>query len=327
MLNRFKKKISEKGQGLTEYVLILAFIAGIAFMMFGGNGSLRGTLVNTFSETVSILGGLFGENDGYVTASQKYPDYFKKYKGENGIVTTEDLKREASSEERLKVDQEGLALIGNFFLDLTQSQVEKLMGVGVGNDQNQGYSNTFSSAPSWLTTNLDASRMGPVNDNWSEIMVPLSYWNTNLDNDGYIWLEASKNVNLIKDMAGEVDQPITATKNNVTVTHDGQNFKRTGLTDRVFYSDGMIGSDSSNRAVTVQVHYDGDGVVDKVRVQAVEGVKQQNKQIEYVKDKFDGYDMSPGYSALLGESGESKPVKGLDLTVIGSKDNYKYKVN
>lgn len=322
MLNRIRRTIREKGQGLTEYVLILAFIAGVAFMMFGGNGSLKGTVAGTLTETVRILGGLFGEDDGYVVASQNYSDYFAKWRSKS----SDELEGE-SKEERLKADQEGLASIANCFLGLTQSQVEKLMGVGVGNDQNQGYSNTFSSAPSWLTTNLDASRMGPVNDNWSEIMVPLSYWNTNLDNDGYIWLEASKNVNLIKDMAGEVDQPITATKNNVTVTHDGQNFKRTGLTDRVFYSDGMIGSDSSNRAVTVQVHYDGDGVVDKVRVQAVEGVKQQNKQIEYVKDKFDGYDMSPGYSALLGESGESKPVKGLDLTVIGSKDNYKYKVN
>ena len=323
MKKNLKKIIIEKGQGLTEYVLIIAFIAGVAFMMFGGNGSLKGTVVGTFTETVSILANLFGEDDGYVTASKiNYTKAFNDWRDKS----SEELKELASSAERLKADQEGLASIANCFLGLTQSQVEKLMGVGVGNNQNQGYSNTFSSAPSWLTTNLDASRMGPVNDNWSEIMVPLSYWNTNLDNDGYIWLEASKNVNLIKDMAGEVDRPITATKNNVPVTHDGKDFQRTGLTDRVFYSDGMIGSDSSNRAVTVQVHYNGD-TVDQVRVQAVEGVKQQDKQIEYVKGKFDGYDMSPGYSALLGESGKSKPVKGLDLTVTGTQGNYKYKVN
>ena len=323
MKKDLKKTIREKGQGLTEYVLILAFIAGVAMMMFGGNGSLKGTLVNTFTETVSILANLFGEDDGYVTASKiNYTKAFNDWRDKS----SEELKELATSAERLKADQEGLASIANCFLGLTQSQVEKLMGVGVGNNQNQGYSNTFGSAPSWLTTNLDASRMGPVNDNWSEIMVPLSYWNTNLDNDGYLWLEASKNVNLIKDMAGEVDLPITATKNNYTVKHDNNDWKRTGLTDRVFYSDGMIGSDSSNRAVTVQVHYNGD-TVDQVRVQAVEGVKQQDKQIEYVKGKFDGYDMSPGYSALLGESGESKPVKGLDLTVTGPRDNYKYKVN
>ena len=29
---------NEKGQGLTEYVLILAFVAGLAMMIFGGGG-------------------------------------------------------------------------------------------------------------------------------------------------------------------------------------------------------------------------------------------------------------------------------------------------
>ena len=52
MLNRLRRMIKEKGQGLTEYVLILAFVAGIAFMMFGGNGSLKDTLVNTLKQTV-----------------------------------------------------------------------------------------------------------------------------------------------------------------------------------------------------------------------------------------------------------------------------------
>ena len=49
MLNQFRIQKTEKGQGLTEYVLIIAFIAGLAFMMFGGNGSLKDTLVNTFT--------------------------------------------------------------------------------------------------------------------------------------------------------------------------------------------------------------------------------------------------------------------------------------
>ena len=61
MLNRFRITKSEKGQGLTEYVLILAFIAGIAFVMFGGDGSLRGTLVNTVTGTTKILAGLFAD--------------------------------------------------------------------------------------------------------------------------------------------------------------------------------------------------------------------------------------------------------------------------
>ena len=37
MLNQFRRKIREKGQGLTEYVLILAFVAGIAFIIMRQN--------------------------------------------------------------------------------------------------------------------------------------------------------------------------------------------------------------------------------------------------------------------------------------------------
>ena len=321
MKKDLKKTIREKGQGLTEYVLIIAFIAGVAMMMFGGNGSLKGTVVGTFTETVRILAGLFSENDGYVTASKDtYRDKFKVW----SKLSSEDLKREASSEERLRIDQEGLALIGNFFLGLTKAEVAARMGVGV-KDPNKGYSNTYNSAASWLSTNLDADRMGPVNDDWSDIMVPLSYWNADFDNDGYYWLEASKNANFIKDMAGE-NNKVDAKK--VTFNF-GDDYKptRSVTYDRIFYSDGMIGSDSSNRAVAVQVHYNGE-TVDKVRVRAVDGVKQQNVAVESSTGNppRSGYDKSPGYSALAGEAASDK-VKGLDITVTGPKDNYKYKVN
>ena len=68
MLHQFRRTMSEKGQGLTEYVLILAFIAGVAFMMFGGNGSLKGTLVETFTETNRILAELFSDGMSYAEA-------------------------------------------------------------------------------------------------------------------------------------------------------------------------------------------------------------------------------------------------------------------
>lgn len=47
-------KQNKKGQGLTEYVLILAFIAGVAFMIFG-NGGLKATVSSTFNKAVELI--------------------------------------------------------------------------------------------------------------------------------------------------------------------------------------------------------------------------------------------------------------------------------
>ena len=308
MRNRFRRTKGEKGQGLTEYVLILAFIAGIAFVMFGGNGSLKGTVADTLTETVRILADLFGEGDGYVAASKKYPGYFKDW----STLSSDEL-NEISSAERLKADQEGLALIASYFLGKTQDEVHKLMA---GDGNTPGFSNTYNNAASWISTNLDATRMGPGEDGWSQIMVPLSYWNTDFDANGYYWLECSSNVNLINAMAGQDNSSIVhAGKENFSVDNTTQN--RSATHNRLFYSDGMIGADSANRAVAVQVHYNGD-TVDQVKVSAQTGVLKQNKNIE------NKYNMSPGNSAL---NGQSTPVPGLDLTVSGSSSDYKYKVN
>lgn len=99
---------SEKGQGLTEYVLILAFVAGIAMMMFGGGG-LKGTLVNTFTETVSILGGLFDEKIdwGKMDPSKSFND--------------------SNQAERYQHDQKMLENLANFFMGMEKKDVAKLL--------------------------------------------------------------------------------------------------------------------------------------------------------------------------------------------------------
>lgn len=119
MLNRLRRTIREKGQGLTEYVLIIAFIAGIAFMMFGGNGSLRGTLVNTIIETNSKLAGMFDGGNKYVTA---FKEWSKKTREELSDIPDKDL---------IAADQEALANIGKYFMeqDLTKAQLATLLGV------------------------------------------------------------------------------------------------------------------------------------------------------------------------------------------------------
>lgn len=56
MLVSMRKFFAEKGQGLTEYVLILAFVAGLAYMMFTSSG-LKTTVKDTFSASQSMISG------------------------------------------------------------------------------------------------------------------------------------------------------------------------------------------------------------------------------------------------------------------------------
>ena len=54
MLQSMRKFFREKGQGLTEYVLILAFVAGVAYVMFAQTG-LKSTVSSTFSQAQSKI--------------------------------------------------------------------------------------------------------------------------------------------------------------------------------------------------------------------------------------------------------------------------------
>lgn len=54
MLTSMRKFFKEKGQGLTEYVLILAFVAGVAYLMFANTG-LKSTVSSTFSQAQSKI--------------------------------------------------------------------------------------------------------------------------------------------------------------------------------------------------------------------------------------------------------------------------------
>ena len=106
-MNQIRKTIKEKGQGLTEYVLILAFIAGIAIVMFGGNGSLKDTLVNTLTETNRILAGLFGEKTDW------------------GHMNTSEFNADNQGE-RLAADQSSLENLANFFIGKPEAEVRLL---------------------------------------------------------------------------------------------------------------------------------------------------------------------------------------------------------
>ncbi len=63
MLTSMRKFFKEKGQGLTEYVLILAFVGALAFMMFGGSDTMKSSVVSTFGGAKSDIQSA-GQNAG-----------------------------------------------------------------------------------------------------------------------------------------------------------------------------------------------------------------------------------------------------------------------
>lgn len=112
MFNQFRRTIRDKGQGLTEYVLILAFIAGIAIVMFGGNGNLKDTLVSTVTETNRLLSGLFSDKTdwGHMDVS--------KFNADN-------------QGERLAADQASLEKLATFFIGKTEEEIRPLLTDGI----------------------------------------------------------------------------------------------------------------------------------------------------------------------------------------------------
>jgi len=54
MLVSMRKLFTEKGQGIVEYAVIIAFVIAVAAYIFG-NGGLRDEITKTFSKTASVM--------------------------------------------------------------------------------------------------------------------------------------------------------------------------------------------------------------------------------------------------------------------------------
>ena len=292
MLNRFRRMLKEKGQGLTEYVLILAFIAGLAFMMFGGNGSLKDTLVTTWTKTSSIIAGLFG-------GEKTYSDYFHDWRK----FSSQELKDLNNADDRLKADQEALKLIAGLFLEKSINQVNEII-----NQYSSLYNPNPQNSPQWLKDNLSKNHL-PVEggeNGWSDVLVPLSYKDKNFDTDKYLWLESNNNAALITKIAGNdaqayvKDQDHNITLPDGTMLNDSKG--KTISADRIFYSNGMIAqpNDSAvDRTVALKVHYT-NGRVDQVQIAAQKG---------------------EGAAAKSNWTNSNNNVADLNLTVTGTSSN------
>lgn len=55
MLTTMRSYLKEKGQGIVEYAVLLAFVVAVAAYVFSGDSSLKSEISNTFSRTTSTL--------------------------------------------------------------------------------------------------------------------------------------------------------------------------------------------------------------------------------------------------------------------------------
>lgn len=112
MLGKLREGVKQKGQGIVEYALLLAFVVALAMILSGGN--LGGAVKDTFDNVVAVLTG--EKTDAYVTAFAKWS------KAKRDDFTPE------TSAERLAADQQALINIANFFFGKERNVVEAAVG-------------------------------------------------------------------------------------------------------------------------------------------------------------------------------------------------------
>ena len=112
MLKRIRTITKQKGQGIVEYALLLAFIVGLAMMLNGAN--LGGAVKDTFDKVVAVLGGSENKQLTYAEALSKWG------KAEDSAFTDDN------AAERLLADQQALANIANFFIDKDKDFIKSI---------------------------------------------------------------------------------------------------------------------------------------------------------------------------------------------------------
>ena len=236
ILEFFKRK--QKGQGIVEYALLLAFVVGIAMMLNGAN--LGGAVKGAFDDVASVLGGEIKEN-AYVAG-------FKKW----STMKKSDLENEDAAA-RLAADQAALDNIAMSFFGKTQEQLKSLTGQNMYANGNKNFYGT-----------TDGQNDGPKGDEYGDnkySVLLMNYKDNDTQNASGIDIGYKTETYLNTGWLQGTDRDSKATSN--------QDWKNTSTNTRYFYSDGMI-NNAYGSQVRAQFHIGSDGTVDSVRVFAVQ---------------------------------------------------------
>ena len=229
------KSKHKKGQGIVEYALLLAFIVGLAVMLQGVG--LAGAVKDTFDSVASLLG---GEKKGYAWALENLSGLSK-----------DEIRKKASEEERIKMDQEALANLGKAFIGMKKTDVNKIL-------KNPNDSTGLTGKGFWLANYHD-----PDADNAEAFTTDFNY------NDDAQTKYNSQFERQFADVTPFLNGTnINADKPLITDIANGVQVD-TSTNSRSFFSEYMIDNssgDNTDRSIRLNLHYDSDGVVDGARV-------------------------------------------------------------
>ena len=116
MLTKMRNMLTEKGQGIVEYALLLAFVVALATMLNGVG--LASAVKDTFDKVASLLSG----DSNYALMLNKYGNV-----GRRSLVNLSDEKNSdgkytivsdiVPNDERIAADETALENLANFFMD------------------------------------------------------------------------------------------------------------------------------------------------------------------------------------------------------------------
>ena len=212
-------KHKQKGQGIVEYALLLAFVVGIAMTLNGAN--LGGAVKDTFDKVAAVLG-------GEKTYAQRYSEW-KNSKNDA-------IRNAADNNERIKVDQEGLYELVKDLIGKTPEEVNTLLKT--------------------MNPTSSVNYVGPQGTtNESSKIQPIEYFDNYEDND-LVMLQYKQSGAAIEQMSGQSVDVVannnayqTTTTNRFFYSDDmlaeaGDNYNDTKRTVKTVltYKDGVVES-------------------------------------------------------------------------------------
>jgi len=282
---KFSNYLKQKGQGIVEYALLLAFIVGIAMMLNGTN--LGGAIKGVFDDAAAVLAG------------EEKPVAAKDW----GHMQPTDYFDEETRLERYDADQQALANLAGLFLNKSKDEVKAILGLKA-NDQaptNGTYLGYFvkddEGKMHFLTRTLALS-----DDDFSGSITKGTV-TRNYNDRVFNWMQGDYGT---WGDSGAYQLSYDPTNNYMVSDYVHEQINQ-GIN---YWQSENYSPPTGGNGVKLNLHYDSDGRVDKARI-AIDQLSQ---------DKSSSSDDKSLYGAR--NNGNKMLSNGMEVTVTRGQENY-----